>query len=173
MHAHLIPFPSGGAVAAPPAGSTATCRLDAPDGSGWLLALTDAKDAAFTVEHLDARPHGTGTSAAVVEFDGPRDAAQVAADRRASRERVGPAAMQVQGALGAVVLRAEDGAMVTVAFADSPATLEASARAILSTPLLPAEDPALLGGPQRYTTCQVIGDDVAAFLRRTGAEVTA
>ena len=34
------------------------------------------------------------------------------------------------------------------------------------------EDPALLGGPQRYTTCQVIGDDVADILRRTGAQVT-
>lgn len=172
MRAHLLPFPVGGAVAPPPA-ATAVCRLDAPSGSGWLLALTDADDAPYEVEHVDARAHGTGTSAVVVEFDGPRDAAQVAADRRAARERVGPAAMQVQGALGAVVLRGPDGSMVTVAFADSEATLEASSLAILSTPLLPGEDPALLGGPQRYTTCRVVGDDVAAFLRRAGAAVPA
>lgn len=172
MRAQLIPFPAGGAVAAPTS-ATAACRLEAPDGSGWLLALTENTEAPYEVEHLDARPHGTGTSAAVVEFDGPRDAAQVAADQRASRERVGPAAMQVQGTLGALVLRGGDGAMVTVAFADSPATLDASSLVIRSTPLLPGENPALLTGPQRYTTCQVVGDDVAEFLRRAGTAVPA
>ena len=105
MRAHLIPFAAGSAAASP-AATAAACRLDAEDGSGWVLALSDDLEAPFEVEHLDARAGGTGTSAAVVEFDGPRDAAQVAADRRASRDRIGPAAMQVQGALGAVVLRA-------------------------------------------------------------------
>lgn len=172
MRAHLIPFPAGGAVAAPTA-ATAVCRLDAKGGSGWLLALTETAEAPYEVEHVDARSHGTGTSAAVVEFDGPRNAAQVAADQRASRERVGPAAMQVQGALGALVLRGGDGTMVTVAFADSAVTLDATSLAIRSTPLLPGEDPALLTGPQRYTTCEVVGDDVAEFLRRAGAAVPA
>ncbi len=173
MHAHLIPFPTGGGVADAPAGATATCRLEAADGSGWLLALTGSADAPYEVEHIDAHGAGGGTSAAVAEFTGPRDAAQVAADQRASRERVGPAALQVEGVLGALVLRAADGAMVTVGFADSPETLGAASRAILSTPLLPGEDPALLGGPQRFTSCRVTGDDVAAVLRRAGTEVPA
>lgn len=171
MHAHLIPFTAGTTAPAAPSDSIASCRLDAADGSGWLLALTD-RDAPYEVEQADGRPHGSGTSAAVLEFAGPRNAVQVAADRRASRERVSPAAMQVEGNLGALVLRAADGAMVTVAFADSPATLEASSRAILSTPLLPGENPALLGGPQRYTTCNVVGDAVAALLRRTASQLT-
>lgn len=174
MRAYLLPFPSPGSTEVEaPAGATASCRLDAGNGSGWLLALTDDEAAPYDVEQLDGHPHGAGTSAAVVEFSGPRDAAQVAADRRASRERVAPAALQVAGALGAVVLRAADGGMVTVAFADSPASLEASSRTILSTPLLPGEDPALLGGPDRYTLCQVVGDDVAAVVRSAGAAVTA
>lgn len=168
MNAHLIRFAAGG-HAAVPNGTTASCRLDAGDGAGWLLALTEAADSPFEVEQLYGRPHGRGASAAVVEFDGPRDAVQVAADRRASRERIAPAALQVDGALGALVLRAPDGAMVTVAFADSHASLEASSRAILSTPLLPGEDPALLGGPDRWTACHVVGDDVAAVLRRSAA----
>lgn len=171
MRAHLLPFLAE--AVSPPAGSTASCRLNADDGSGWLLALTDDPAAPYEVEQLEGRPHGSGTSAAVVEFDGPRDAVQVAADRRASRERVAPAALQVEGALGAVVLRAADGAMVTVAFADSRASLEASSRAILSTPLLPGEDPALLGGPERWTACTVVGDGVAAVLRRSSPAVTA
>lgn len=166
MRAHLIPLSPDGSVAVP-AGAAAACRLADADGGGWLLALIEDAEAPFAVEHVDARPHGGGTSAVVVEFDGPRDAVQVAADLRAARERVGPAAMQVQGALGALVLRAGDGGMVTVAFADSPASLEASVLAIRSTPLLPGEDPALLGGPQRSTTCTVAGDAVAAYLRST------
>lgn len=164
MHAHLIPVHDSEVVAAPE-GSAATCRLLADDGSGWLLALTDDATGPYVVEQLEGRPHRTGISASVVEFDGPRDAVQVAADQRASRERVAPAAMQVEGTLGALVLRAADGGMVTVAFADSPASLEAGSRTILSTPLLPGEDPALLGGPDRYTVCTVQGDEVAAVLR--------
>lgn len=164
MHAHLIPFRDEEDVAAPP-GTTASCRLDREDGAGWLLALTDDPGAPYEVEDLWGRPDGSGSSAAVVEFDGPRDHVQVTADRRASRDRVAPAAMQVEGSLGAVVLRAADGAMVCVAFADSRASLEAASRAILSTPLLPGEDPARLGGPDRWTACQAVGDDVAALLR--------
>jgi hypothetical protein len=172
VHAHLLPVPVGGDVVAP-ADATASCRLRAADGSGWLLALTDGATAPYEVEHVDGRSYGSGTSAAVVEFDGPRDATQVAADRRASRERVAPAAMQLEGTLGAITLRAADGGMVNVAFADSPASLEAASHAILSTPLLPGEDPRLLRGPDRYTVCSVEGDGVAAVLRSSGAEVTA
>ena len=132
MHAHLIPFPPGSEAAAPPAGSIATCRLDAADGSGWLLALTDGEGAAFEVEYIDAHAHGAGSTAAVVEFSGPRDAAQIAADRRASRDRVGPAAMQVQGNLGALVLRAEDGAGMTI-YAAEPGSPTAQALALLAS----------------------------------------
>ncbi len=172
MRAHLLLFHDGDDVAAPD-GCTASCRLLAADGSGWLLALTDDASARYEVEQLEGRPHGSGTSAAVVEFDGPRDATQVAADRRASRERVAPAAMQVEGSLGAVVLRTADGGMVTIAFADSHSSLEAGSRAILSTPLLPGEEAALLSGPDRYTVCSVHGDDVAALLRSSTSGVSA
>jgi hypothetical protein len=172
VHAHLIPVPAGGHAAVPP-GSTASCRLRADDGSGWMLALTGADTAAYTVEQVHGRAHGSGGSAAVLEFDGPRDSVQVAADRRASQERIAPAALQVEGTLGAIVLRAADGAMVTVAFADSRASLEAGSRAILSTPLLPGEDPALLGGPDRYTACSVEGDGVADVLRSSSSVVGA
>lgn len=172
MRAHLLLLHDGDDVAVPE-GGIASCRLLAADGSGWLLALTNDTSACFEVEQLAGHPHGSGTSAAVVEFHGPRDATQIAADRRASRERVAPAAMQVEGSLGAVVLRAEDGGMVTVAFADSPTSLEAASRAILSTPLLPGEDSTLLSGPDRYTVCSVHGDELAALLRSSTSEVTA
>lgn len=169
MRAHLIPIPSDG-ESTPPTGSTASCRLDGP-ASSWLLALTDDAAAPYAVE--DARlVEGDVAWAALTEFDGPRDEAQVQADRRSGRERVEPAAMQVDGARGFVSLRAADGANVVIGFADREATLDAISRAIMSTPLLPGEDPALLGGPDRYTACRLRDDSVTTRLRST-AGVTA
>lgn len=174
MHAHLRPVqPDDGT--SPPDGSTASCRLDAGDGSGWLLCLTDGAIGDYQVEDLWGRPDGSGAWAQLVEFDGPRDAAQVAADRRSGRDRVWPAASQVDGTLGALVLRAPDGAMAVVAFADSRSSLEASDRAIMSTPLLPGEDPALLHGPDRSAVYRVHDDGVTDVLRAaaTSTPVTA
>jgi hypothetical protein len=107
--------------------------------------------------------------AGLTEFDGPRSAAQVEADRRSNRERVGPAALQVTGVLGALVLRAPDGAMVVVALAEHEAALVAASHAIVSTPLLPGEDPALLRGPDRHTTHPVQDGGLTALVTRVSA----
>lgn len=169
MHACLQHVPAGTPLPASSPPPSARCRLAAVDGSGdWHLILWDDPAAALAeVERTgsgrllaveEAFLHAGGHSfAAVVEFDGPRSAPHVAADRFASRQRIAPAAAQVPGTGGAVVLRADDGGMVTVALADSVATLEAASRAILSTPLLPGEDPSLLGGADRWTACRVEG----------------
>jgi hypothetical protein len=168
VHASLLPL-TAGSNPAPPPGALASCRLDG-DEAAWLLVLTEeSPGAGYEVEDLFGPVAGTATRAAVTEFDGPRDAAQVAADRRSGRERVWPAAAQVEGTCGAVALRGGDGAMVVVAFAESQAALEAASRAILSTPLLPGEDPALLRGPDRYTACSVVGHGVVEVLRARGA----
>lgn len=173
MHAHLLPLPPGSQLAPPP-GTVASCRLDG-DGRGWLLALTEqAAGASHQVEDWWSHPAGSAGFATVTEFAGPRDAAQVGADRRSGPDRVWPAASQVDGVLGALVLRGADGAMVVVGFAASPAALEAASRAIGSTPLLPGEDPALLRGPDRSTACRVTDDGLAALLRTyAAASVTA
>lgn len=165
MHAHLIPY-SPGSHAAPPVGALASCRLDGSAGAGWLLALTDDDTSGpYVVEDHWQAAQGQAAWAAVTEFDGPRDAAQQAADRRSGRERVWPAASQVEGTVAAVVLRGPDGAMVAVGFATDEASLEAAAQAIQSTPLLPGEEPSLLGGPNRYATCRVVDDGVLSMLR--------
>lgn len=167
MHAHLLRLTPGSNTATPPE-AVASCRLDG-DESAWLLALTEETSAPYHVEDFWSRAQGGAAFAAVTEFDGPRDAAQVEADRRSGRERVWPAASQIDGVLGAMALRGRDGAMVVVAFAASHAALEAASRAILSTPLLPGEDPALLRGPDRWTSCRVVDDRLTALLRARAA----
>lgn len=164
MHAHLLPL-APGSDPAPPAGTVASCRLDG-DSTCWLLALTAAPSgAAYEVEDLFGCPGGFADVALVTEFDGPRDADQVAADRRANRDRVWPAAAQVEGTRGAVVLRGSDGGMVVVALAADLESLEAGTHAILSTPLLPGEQAARLLGPDRITTCRASDDGLLALLR--------
>jgi hypothetical protein len=182
MHAHLSPVPHGETAhdASPPGGPApvAACLLRPLDG-GPVRSLTlwpDEHSAQAELERTGAGRtyevedvHGTPssapvTAASVVEFDGPRSPEQVAADRRANRERVAPAALQVPGALGAVVLRGDDGTMVVVALGESVEALAASARAILSTPLLPDEDPALLPGPDRTADCLVDDRGLTALL---------
>lgn len=153
MHADLLP-----ATTPLPEGTLASCLLAPLDGADPVrLVLTADTGAPYVVETaLDLQVERAAV-AALVEFDGPRSEAQVAADRFASTHRVGPAAAQVEGTGGAVILRGADGAFVAVALANTAEALEASSRAILSTPLLPAEDPALLTEPSRFTACRVEG----------------
>jgi hypothetical protein len=162
MRAHLLPLAAATATA-PPAGALASCRLEGADG-GWLLALTD-RSGPYEVEEVLSRPGGGTDRAVLVTFEGPRDATQVAADRRSNRDRAWPAASQVDGVAGSLTLRGDDGAMVVIAFAASDAAHEAAREAILSTPLLPGEDPLLLRGPDSSTACAVTDDGVGELLR--------
>lgn len=168
MNAHLLRFRAGSMPPLPP-GTRGSCLLQPVDGGdGWLLALTP-DPAPWAVEDVQGLPHAAPAFASVVEFDGPRDAVQVRADQRSGRERIWPASAQVDGTAGAVVLRAPDGGMWVAAFADSTAAIDAAVDAILSTPLLPGEDPTLLRDPDRQSTCAVTADDGLTALLRDAA----
>lgn len=183
MHAHLRRTSADRGSAAT-ADALADWLLSPVDGGPpWQLTVWEepppegdgATTGRYAVEDLSSTP-GAGTSAAfaaLTQFDGPRSAAQVAADQRSGRERVWPAAAAVPGVLAALALRADDGALVVVALAESEAALEAAGRAIMSTPLLPGEDPALLGGPTRQTVCRAAGTGLDRLLQAgAGAAVT-
>ena len=165
IYAHLLQLPTGTSRDA----TAAALRLTALEGdAAWLLTLGGDAEALraevsarggrlLEVEDVSDLDGAHAEVAALVEFDGPRSPVQAAADRFATRERVGPAARQVPGTGGAICLRGEDGAYVAVAFAQSEQALDAASRTILSTPLLAGEDPTLLGGPDRWTACRVEG----------------
>ena len=111
--------------------------------------------------------------AQVTWFDGPRSAAQVEADSRAGRDRIWPAIRSLPGIVGHCVLRSSDNATVVFGFTTSLETIESMQQAVMSTDLLPGEDPAMLTGPDRidvhrvrYATAPVPVEPVEAGERR-------
>lgn len=93
-------------------------------------------------------------------LDGPRSAELVAASERAGRERIKPAVLrdpQLRDELVAMyVLRQPDGGEVIVTVVRSEDALVRGRDVIMSTELLPGEDPALLPGPDRVEIYEVI-----------------
>jgi hypothetical protein len=89
-------------------------------------------------------------------FDGPRSPEQLAANDFAARERIVPAVSKLDHSYRVYVLRRDDGSQVVVYIADSKQALLDAQKAIMSTGLLPGEDPALLPGPDRIDLYPVI-----------------
>jgi hypothetical protein len=91
----------------------------------------------------------------VVWFDGPRSEEQAAAERRAGDERIWPAVQDVTGLVDVVVLKLPDNAVTVLSFFTSPAAVQEHVRRVMSTELLPGENPDLLPGPDRIETFTV------------------
>ena len=98
-------------------------------------------------------------AAQLVRFDGPRDAAAVAASRRAGGERIWPAVRELDGLVDVLVLERPDGAELVVSSATSVEHFARAGERIMTVPLLPGEDPALLPGPDRVEVLQVLPTD--------------
>jgi hypothetical protein len=113
--------------------------------------------------HLLGRSVGLEpTVAQVVRFDGPRDAAAVAASRRAGTERIWPAVRDLDGLVDTLVLERPDGAELVLSFATSVDHFARAGERIMGTQLLPGEDPALLTGPDRIEVLHVVPLTVGA-----------
>jgi hypothetical protein len=98
---------------------------------------------------------------AQLTYFGPTDDADVLAARDRAREgRIRPAIEddpQLRDELVALlVLRAPDGGEVVVSVTRSEAGLARGQEVVMSTELLPGEDPALLPGPDRIEIYQVL-----------------
>ena len=89
-------------------------------------------------------------------FDGPRTPEQLAAADFVGRERIRPALSTLGHAIRVYRLRRGDGSEVVISIADSEQVLLDAQKAIISTELLPGEDPALLPGPDRIELYPVI-----------------
>ena len=95
-------------------------------------------------------------------FDGPRSPELVAAGRRAALERIEPlleAHPDIQDDLVArYVLTQPDGGEAVLVVTGTEASLDKAIQLIVTSELLPGEDPALLPGPtraQRYLVADV------------------
>jgi hypothetical protein len=89
-------------------------------------------------------------------FDGPRTPGQVAASDFAGRERIQPAVSNLGHRFRVYKLRRDDGSEIILMIADSERDLLDAQKAIMSTELVPGEDPALLPGPDRIELYPVL-----------------
>ena len=89
-------------------------------------------------------------------FDGPRTPEQIAADDFAGLERILPAVGKLGHSFRVYKLRRGDGSGIVVVLADTEQALLDAQKTIMSTDLLPGEDPALLPGPDRIELYPVI-----------------
>lgn len=98
--------------------------------------------------------------AQITYFDGPRSPEVVAASHRAGRDRITPALLadpEVSADhVATYVLEGRDGTQIVVAVATSEASLDRAVEVIMSTELLPGEDPALLSNPDRVQRLHVV-----------------
>jgi hypothetical protein len=95
--------------------------------------------------------------ARLMYFDGPRAPEQVAAGDLAGQQRIWPAIRGLDGLVGIYLLRGPDLGSVVITLATSVPALDVIARTVMSTELLPGEDPALLPGPDRIEIHHVTG----------------
>lgn len=109
-------------------------------------------DAEFMPAHAELEP----TFAQLTWFDGPRTSAVIEAVERADRNRIWPAVRDLPTAVGALICRTPEGAQLVVSLSTSLQGLEDEQNAIMSTTLLPGEDPALLTGPDRIQIARVL-----------------
>lgn len=93
-------------------------------------------------------------------FDGPRTPEVVAASEHAGRDRIQPAIendpVMQRELVSLLVLRKPDGAELVIAVTRTEAGIARSKEVIMSTELLPDEDPALLSEPDRVDVYEVI-----------------
>jgi hypothetical protein len=89
-------------------------------------------------------------------FDGPRSPELLAAHDFAGQERIRPALSRLGHQVRVYQLRRDDGSEIVITIADSEQVLLDYVKAIMSTELLPGEDPALLPGPDRVEMYPVL-----------------
>lgn len=92
-------------------------------------------------------------------FDGPRSDEMVRAGHRAGQERIAPAMRtdpRMRNELVALyVLNQPDGAEVVITLVKTEEALRRGNQVVMSTQLLPGEDPGLLPGPDRVEVYRV------------------
>jgi hypothetical protein len=151
--------------------------------AGVCLTLwdTEADAVRFASQHADqaALPgqvyevtgidEGSATTQApsyarLMYFDGPRVPEQAAAEDLAGQRRIWPAIRGLSGLVRTYVLRGPDLGCVVITLATSVEALDAIARAVMATELMPGEDPALLPGPDRIEIHHVTGYHMSRHL---------
>jgi len=176
MYAHLDHASSGGHAEDDPglrasvafrqlAGQAEVClTLWDTEADAVRFASQQAKLAALAGQVYEVTDISEGRAASrapayarLMYFDGPRAPEQATAEELAGRQRIWPAIRDLSGLVGTYVLRGPDLGSVVITLATSVEALDATARAVMSTELMPGEDLALLPGPDRIEIHHVTG----------------
>ncbi|MDG6101852.1 hypothetical protein Daura_37670 [Dactylosporangium aurantiacum] len=151
-------------AAGDPVGALVGCPLDGGDGlmlAGWPDPAPDLFEQPYAlVEALAGQGAGPARFMQVVAFDGPRSPEWVAAEQAAAHGRLWPAVREVPGIVWTLRLRAADGGTSVVTLAETADAIDAAVRAVMSTSLLPGEDPRLLTGPDRMGVYRLMHADL-------------
>ena len=141
-------------------------EADAAAFAGQHAELAALPGQIYQVVDAEAGPAAAQAPAyaRLMYFDGPRAPEQAAAEDLAGRQRIWPAIRNLSGLVGVYVLRGRDLGSVVITLTTSAETLDAAARAVMSTELLPGEDPALLPGPDRIEIHHVTGYHLPAVV---------
>ena len=89
-------------------------------------------------------------------LDGPRTTEEIAAADFAVRERIAPLVRTLPGVLRVYRMRRVDGSELVVSIGESEQALLDVQKAVMTSTLLPGEDPALLPGADRVEMYPVI-----------------
>ncbi len=129
---------------------------DAVEDADEAVGTAGGRDYPDTTFEAATGAHERPAYGQLISFDGPRPRAEADAIDRANRERIAPAVRGVPGNVGAYLGRAPDGSLAVVALTTSLQAVEDTNQAIMSTSLLPGEDPATLTGPSRIQISWVL-----------------
>ena len=133
----------------------------APGGGIMLVGWSETGAGRYhLIETRPGRSAGPATYMQIVEFSGPRSEEWVAAEQRAAAGRLGPATEGIPGIVSVLRMRAADHAYLVAVLAESMDVFDAASQAIMSTELLPGEDPALLSGPDRISFYRLVHADL-------------
>ncbi|MFD0576220.1 hypothetical protein [Dactylosporangium darangshiense] len=131
-------------------------------GAGIMFAgwPQDGPDRFELVEELSGRGTAPPRYMQVIAFDGPRSAEWAEAEQLAATRRLWPATRDIPGVVRALRLRARDNGMTVVTLAESADAIDEVIRAVMTSALLPEEDPALLTGPDRTAVYRLVHADL-------------
>jgi hypothetical protein len=155
---------------AAPAGLVALDDLADP-GSGTAVALwTDEPATSGRIYRVSDEMHGRSSGrrplfAQVTWLNGDGDPAKADAAERGGRDRIWPAVREIDGIVGTFALRSTDDRIVVVGLSTGRETFDEVLRAVMSTELLPDEDPALLPGADRVDQARVLFAELPTAVR--------